>query len=149
MKFNWPLQRYKNVVDKRESMLIADMLRISNLIAQKHQEIARLRQTIKGFLSDLSSQSIDRRMSQHAVVFAALRSEEDNIKSIQAAVKELQLSRDKIQNDLFELRKTQKMLGKLREKAKLKFDQAYEKKQQSEMEELFQLKFARQKFTVA
>jgi flagellar biosynthesis chaperone FliJ len=143
MPFKWSLQRLMDVTDKRELALKAELYELSRRIAAVELDIQHRRELIDQTLADLCEAEINQRLCRHDVLMQSLAGVENEIKTFRGRLWQLGAEREEKTRQLVALQAKKENLHKLRDKARREYDRLLALKEQKQMDEIFQMNYAR------
>ena len=142
-RFVWRLQRVLEIKRKAEQVKRAELLELTERLAQVRGELLIQKKILENIISDIAGREPKMRLGQQAFFLKRARINDELIKRLKENERELAaLQREKIV-EVLRLKRFTEGLERLREKAKMQFIREQEKLEQKELDEATTIGFAR------
>ena len=142
-RFVWRLQRVLEIKRKAEQVKRAELLELTEKLAQARGELLVQKKILENIISDIASREPKTRLGQQEFFLKRARINDELIKKLKENERELAaLQREKIV-EVLRLKRFTEGLERLREKAKMQFIREQEKLEQKELDEATTIGFAR------
>lgn len=142
-RFVWRLQRLLDLKTKQVELLRTQLMALGERIAQIRAGILMHKAEIRSRLAELRQLPPDQRPSKQQVFLQFVHVLDTRIRSMEQTAAELDEQRKQKIKELLDIRKNQKSLEKLREKAKDVYHQQHQQAQQKETDETSNTAYAR------
>lgn len=116
-RFAWSLQRYLDVVRRREDALKASFASASAAVAQSRLAIRRRKQALARVLREIAAKPDSERLIGQEIVLACEPAERKAIEAMSAELEKREARRKELLTQLRDMRARREMLEKLREQA--------------------------------
>jgi flagellar FliJ protein len=142
-RFVWRLQRVLDIRIKEEQKARAELLKLTEKLAQTQSELLAWRKMLEEIINGLTLQNPKQRLSRQEFFLRYSAASDEQIKKFENKVKELESKqRDKI-TEVLKLRRLKEGLDKLRAEAKMQFIKEQEKLEQRQLDEEAAVLFVR------
>ena len=142
-RFAWPLQRYLDVICRREDAAKAQFAEASLAVAQSRRAIRRRTEALASALREIARRPQDQRLADQQIAIDCEPAERRVIATMQARFEELQAVRRQRLVELRDLRARREMLEKLREEARSEHNRQANVEEQRRNDETSQIAFVR------
>lgn len=142
-RFVWRLQRLLDLKTKQHDLLRSQLISLGERIAQIRAGILMHKAEIRSRLADLRQLPPDQRPSRQQVFLQFVHLLDTRIRNMEQTVASLEEQRKQKIRELMEVRKNQKSLEKLRQRAKDAYQRQQQQILQSETDEINSTAFAR------
>ena len=142
-RFVWRLQRLLDLKTKQVELLRAELMALGERIAQIRASILMHKAEIRSRLAELRELPADQRPGKQQIFLQFVHVLDTRIRALEQTASRLDEQRKQKIKELMEVRKNQKSLEKLREKAKEVYHQEQEQAQQKETDETSSTAYAR------
>jgi flagellar FliJ protein len=134
-RFVWRLQRVLDIRIKEERKARAELLKLTEKLAQTQSELLAWRKMLEEIINGLTVENPKKRLGRQEFFLRYSAESDERIKTLENRVKELESKqRDKIA-EVLKLRRFKEGLEKLRTEAKMKFIKEQEKLEQQQLDE--------------
>ena len=134
-RFVWRLQRVLDIRIKEEQKARAELLKLTEKLAETQSELLAWRKMLEEIINGLTVENPKKRLSRQEFFLRYSAESDKRIKILESMVKELELKqRDKIA-EVLKLRRFKEGLEKLRTEAKIRFIKEQEKLEQRQLDE--------------
>ena len=134
-RFVWRLQRVLEIRIKEEQKARAELLKLTEKLAETQSELLARRKMLEEIIDGLTVENPTKRLGRQEFFLRYSAASDEQIKKLQNRVKELELKqRDKIA-EVLKLRRFKEGLEKLRNEAKMQFIKEQEKLDQQQLDE--------------
>ena len=142
-RFVWRLQRVLDIRKKEEQKARAELLELTERLAQKRGELLMQRKILEDIINGLTGENPKKRLGKQEFFLKFSAASNEQIKKLKDKVNELELQqRDKIV-EVLKLRRFKEGLERLRTEAKMRFIKEQEKLEQKELDEGATISFVR------
>lgn len=142
-RFVWRLQRVLDIRKKEEQKARAELLELTERLAQKRGELLMQQKMLEDIINGLTGENPKKRLGKQEFFLKFSAASNEQIKKLEDKVNELELQqRDKIA-EVLKLRRFKEGLEKLRTEAKIRFIKEQEKLEQKELDEGATVSFVR------
>lgn len=142
-RFVWRLQRVLDIRKKEEQKARAELLELTERLAQTRGELLMQQKMLEDIINGLTGENPKKRLGKQEFFLKFSAASDEQIKKLEDKVKELELQqRDKIA-EVIKLRRFKKGLEKLRTEAKMQFIKEQEKLEQKQLDEGYIVSFVR------
>jgi flagellar export protein FliJ len=142
-RFAWRLQRLLDLKVKQQDMLRAELMALSEQLAQLRARVMLHKAEIHGRLAELRELPADERPARQHLFLQFVQVLDDRIRRLEGAAAGLEEQREQKMKALLEIRQGQKSLEKLRERAKTLYHQQLQAAEQKETDETTSRIYAR------
>ena len=134
-RFVWRLQRVLDIRIKEEQKARAELLKLTEKLAETQSELLAWRKMLEEIINDLAMENPKKRLGRQEFFLRYSAASDEQIKKLENRVKELESQqRDKIA-EVIKLRRFKEGLEKLRSEAKMQFIKEQEKLEQQQLDE--------------
>jgi flagellar FliJ protein len=134
-RFVWRLQRVLDIRIKEEQKARAELLKLTEKLAETQSELLAWRKMLEEIINGLAVENPKQRLGKQEFFLRYSKTSNEQIKKLEKRVKELESEqRDKIA-EVLKLRKFKEGLEKLRAGAKMQFIKEQEKLEQKQLDE--------------
>jgi flagellar FliJ protein len=134
-RFVWRLQRVLEIRIKEEQKARAELLKLTEMLAETQSELLARRKMLEEIINGLTVENPTRRLGRQEFFLRYSAASDERIKKLKNRVKELESKqRDKIA-EVLKLRRLKEGLEKLRNEAKMQFIKEQEKLEQQQLDE--------------
>ncbi len=142
-RFVWRLQRVLDVRTKEEQKARAELLKLTEKLAETQSELLVWRKMLDEIINGLTVENPKKRLGRQEFFLRYSSASDEQIKKLENRVKELESKqRDKIA-EVLKLRRFKEGLEKLRTEAKMQFIREQEKLEQQQLDEGATVSFVR------
>lgn len=142
-RFVWRLQRVLDIRKKEEQKARAELLELTERLAQTRGELLMQQKMLEDIINGLTGENPKKRLGKQEFFLKFSAASDEQIKKLEDKVKELELQqRDKIA-EVIKLRRFKEGLEKLRTEAKIQFIKEQEKLEQKQLDEGYIVSFVR------
>jgi len=142
-RFVWRLQRVLDIRTKEEQKARAELLKLTEKLAETQSELLAWRKVLEDIINGLTGENPKKRLGRQEFFLRYSSISDEQIKKLQDKVKELESQqRDKIA-EVLKLRRLKEGLGKMRTEAKVQFIKEQEKLEQQQLDEDATILFVR------
>lgn len=142
-RFVWRLQRVLDIRKKEEQKARAELLELTERLAQTRGELLMQQKMLEDIINGLTGENPKKRLGKQEFFLKFSAASNEQIKKLKDKVNELELQqRDKIA-EVLKLRRFKEGLEKLRTEAKIRFIKEQEKLEQKELDEGATVSFVR------
>ena len=142
-RFVWRLQRVLDIKRKAEQVKRAELLALTEKLAQTRGELLMQKRILEDIISDIGGKNPQKRLGEQEFFLKCAVINDELIKKLKAKERELQAQqRDKI-IEVLKLKRFKEGLEKLRDRAKMQFMKEQERLEQKELDEGATIGFAR------
>jgi len=141
--FVWRLQRVLDIRKKEEQKARAELLELTERLAQTRGELLMQQKMLEDIINGLTGENPKKRLGKQEFFLKISAASNEQIKKLKEKVNELELQqRDKIV-EVLKLRRFNEGLEKLRTEAKMRFIKEQEKLEQKQLDEGATVSFVR------
>ena len=134
-RFVWRLQRVLDIRIKEEQKARAELLKLTEKLAETQSELLAWRKMLEEIINGLAMENPKKRLGRQEFFLRYSAASDEQIKKLENRVKELESQqRDKIA-EVIKLRRFKEGLEKLRSEAKMQFIKEQEKLEQQQLDE--------------
>jgi len=142
-RFAWPLQRYLDVVRRREDALKARLTAAASAVAAARLAIRRRKDALAETLRRIAELAEPRRLADQQVAVGCEPAERRAIEAMAAELAELEAKRKQLLAELRDMRTRREMLEKLRDQARGEYLREVEIEERKDHDQTSQIAFAR------
>jgi flagellar export protein FliJ len=142
-RFVWRLQRLLDVKTKQQDLLRTELMSLGERLAQIRAGIMMHKAEIRSRLSELRQLPADQRPARQQTFLQFVHVLDNRIQSLEHSATDLESQRKKKIKELLDIRKDQKSLENLRQKAKEAYHQEQETALQKDADETGNTSYAR------
>ncbi|NQT02950.1 MAG: hypothetical protein HQ580_13060 [Planctomycetes bacterium] len=134
-RFVWRLQRVLDIRTKEEQKARAELLKLTEKLAETQSELLAWRKVLEDIINGLTGENPKKRLGRQEFFLRYSSISDEQIKKLEDKVKELESQqRDKIA-EVLKLRRLKEGLEKMRTEAKVQFIKEQEKLEQQQLDE--------------
>jgi flagellar FliJ protein len=134
-RFVWRLQRVLDIRIKEEQKARAELLKLTEKLAEAQSELLAWRKMLEEIINGLAVENPKQRLGKQEFFLRYSKTSDEQIKKLEKRVKKLESEqRDKIA-EVLKLRRFKEGLEKLRTEAKMQFIKEQEKLEQQQLDE--------------
>jgi flagellar biosynthesis chaperone FliJ len=142
-RFVWRLQRVLDIRKKEEQKARAELLELTERLAQTRGELLMQQKMLEDIINALAGENPKKRLGKQEFFLKFSATSNEQIKKLEDKVNELELQqRDKIV-EVLKLRRFKEGLERLRTEAKMRFIKEQEKLEQKQLDEGATVSFVR------
>ncbi|MBA7701585.1 hypothetical protein ES703_110325 [subsurface metagenome] len=142
-RFVWRLQRVLDIRKKEEQKARAELLELTERLAQTRGELLMQQKMLEDIINALTGENLKKRLGKQEFFLKFSAASDEQIKKLKDKVNELELQqRDKIA-EVLKLRRFKEGLEKLRTEAKMRFIKEQERLEQKQLDEGATVSFVR------
>jgi len=142
-RFAWRLQRVLDIKRKAEQIKRAELLELTEKLAQARGELLTQKGILEDIISEIAGKKPKRRLGQQEFFLKWAATNDELIKKLKGKERRLQSEQREKIVEVLKLKRFNEGLEKLREKAKMQFIKEQEKLEQKELDEGATIGFAR------
>ena len=142
-RFVWRLQRVLNIKTKEEQTKRAELLKITEKLAQTRSELIIQRRILENIIKDLTDQHPKERLGKQEFFLRCSAINNKVIERLKNKIGELESAQKQKIAEVLKIRKFKKGLEKLRTEAKTRFMKEQERLEQKELDKITTIGFAR------
>lgn len=142
-RFVWRLQRILDIKEKQEQAKKAELIKLTEKLAQTRSELLIQKRKLENIINDLTEQQPRKRLGKQAFFLKCSLTNDEVIKKLKEKAIELELSQRQKIIEVLKVRRFKKGLEKLRAEAKTRFIEEWEKIEQKESDESASIGFGR------
>ena len=142
-RFVWRLQRVLDIRKKEEQKARAELLELTERLAQTRGELLMQQKMLEDIINALTGENLKKRLGKQEFFLKFSAASDEQIKKLKDKVNELELQqRDKIA-EVLKLRRFKEGLERLRTETKMQFIKEQEKLEQKQLDEVATVSFVR------
>jgi len=142
-RFVWRLQRVLDIRKKEEEKARAELLKLTERLAQTRGELLMQQKMLEDIINGLTEENPKKRLGKQEFFLRYSSASDEQIKKLEDKVNELESQqRDKIA-EVLKVRRFKEGLEKLRTEAKMRFIKEQEKLEQKQLDEGATVSFVR------
>ena len=142
-RFVWRLQRVLDIKTKQEQIKRAELLAITEKLAQTRSELLLLKRILTNIIDNITAEKPKRRLGKQEFFLRCSTTNDKLIEKLESKVSELESQQRKKIAELLKVKRFKEGLEKLRAEAKTRFIKEQEKLEQKESDEMTVIGFAR------
>jgi len=142
-RFVWRLQRVLDIKKKEEQKTRAELLELTERIAQKRGELLTKQKILEDIVNGLSGEEPKKRLGKQEFFLRYSVASNEQIKKLKDKVSELESQQREKIAELLKVRRFKEGLEKLQAEAKIQFIKEQEKLEQKELDEGATVSFIR------
>ena len=142
-RFVWRLQRVLDIKAKQEQTKIAELLEVSEKLAQTRGKLLIQQKILEDIIDGLAGENPKKRLSKQEFFLKYSATNDDLIKKLKNKIAELKSEQRKKIAEVLKIKRFKEGLEKLRDEAKIQFIKSEEKLEQKELDERSTIGFAR------
>lgn len=142
-RFVWRLQRVLDIKRKEEQVKRAELLWITEKLAQTQGELLIQKRTLKGIIDSLIKEHPGKRLSKQEFFLGCSATNDKLIKNLESKLTELKTRQKEKITDVLRVKRFKEGLEKLRVEAKTQYMKEQERLEQKDADEMTIMGFAR------
>ena len=142
-RFVWRLQRVLDIKTKEEQTKRAELLELTEKLAQVRGELLMQHRILEDIIDGLTQKNPQKRLGEQEFFLKCSATSDEQIKKLKEKERELESQQRKKIGEVLTVRRFKEGLEKLRAKAKREFIKSAEKLEQKELDEGATISFAR------
>lgn len=142
-QFTWRLQRVLDIKRKEEQIIRAQLLGITEKLAQTRGELLVQKMILKSIIDDLTEEHPSRRLVKQEFFLRSSTTNDELIRKLKNNVSKLGIQQKEKIDEVLKVKRYKKGLEKLRVEAKMQFIREQEKLEQKDSDEMTIMGFAR------
>jgi flagellar FliJ protein len=142
-RFVWRLQRVLDVKTKEEQTKKAELVKLTEKIAQTRSKLLTQKRILDNIIDDLTGQHPKKRLTKQEFFLRCSAANDEVIKELQKKLSELEQAQKQKIADVLKTKRFKEGLEKLRAQVKARFINEQEKLEQKELDERATAGFAR------
>jgi flagellar protein FliJ len=142
-RFVWRLQRVLDIREKEEQIKRAELFAITEQLTKTQDELLVQKNILKKTIEELSQAKPCERLGKQQLFFEFSAVNDKLIANLEKKIKGLKKQQQEKIQEVIKIKKYKEGLGKLRTQAKEQFVKEQEKLEQTQMDELTTMRFAR------
>lgn len=147
-KFAWRLQRVLDIKDKAEKFKRTELLQLSEKLAEAHAVLRAQQRLLRDTLAQVGRLEDSGRVNEQALVLKQSAYNDQSLRRLQAVIAKLEVQKEAKAAEVLALRREREGLERLRTQALETFTAEQEKREQSEVDNQVNMRFARQRQVV-
>ena len=142
-RFAWRLQRVLDIKAKEEQIKRAELIGVTEKLAQTRGALAMQKRLLKNIIDGLVEETPEKRLARQELFMKSSVTDDKLIEKFESRVRQLETQQKEKIAEVLEVRRFKEGLEKLRVEAKAQFIQEQEKLEQKEADEMATIGFAR------
>ena len=142
-RFVWRLQRVLDIRAKEEETKRAELLEITERLAETRGGLLTRQRILKDIISDIAEKKLQKRLGEQEFFLKYSITSDEEIKKLQNKVSELESEQREKIVEVLKARRSKEGLEKLRAEAKRQFIENQEKLEQKDLDEMAGISFVR------
>ena len=142
-RFVWRLQRVLEIKTKSEQTKRAELLKLTEKLAQTRGELLMQKRILEGIISDIAGKNPQKRLGQQEFFLKWAATNDELIEKLKGKERELKTQQRKKIAEVLKIKRFKEGLQRLRDKAKMQFIKEQEKLEQKELDEGATISFTR------
>lgn len=142
-RFVWRLQRVLDIKRKAEQIKRAELLALTEKLAQTRGELLIQKRILENIVSDIAGRKAKRRLGQQEFFLKWAETNDELINKLKEEEHRLEAQQKEKIAEVLKLRRFRKGLEKLRDRARMQFIREQEKLEQRESDDRTTISFAR------
>ena len=134
-RFVWRLQRVLDIKTKAEQIKRAELLELTEELAQTRGELLMQKRILEELMSIIAGENPKKRLGQQEFFLRCAEINDELIRKLREKERELAVQQREKIAEVLELRRFKEGLEKLRDKARMQFMKEQEKLEQKELDE--------------
>ncbi len=134
-RFIWRLQRVLDIRIKEEQKARAELLKLTEKLAETQSELLAWRKMLEEIINGLTVENPKKRLGRQEFFLRYSAASDERIKTLENRIKELELQQRAKIAEVLKLRRIKEGLEKLRTEAKMQFIKEQEKLEQQQLDE--------------
>ena len=144
-RFVWRLQRVLDIRKKEEQKARAELLELTERLAQTRGELLRQQKMLEDIINGLTGENPKKRLGKQEFFLKFSAASDEQIKKLEDEVKELESQQRAKITEVLKLRRFKEGLEKLRTETKMQFIKEQERLEQKQLDEGATVLFVRKK----
>ncbi len=144
-RFVWRLQRVLDIKKKQEQKTRAELLELTEKIAQRRGELLAKQMILEDIINGLSAEGPKKRLGKQEFFLRYSAASNEQIKKLKDKVSELESQQREKIAELLKVKRFKEGLERLQAEAKIQFIKEQEKLEQKELDEGATVSFVRKK----
>ncbi|MHC4259621.1 MAG: hypothetical protein ACYSTF_04320 [Planctomycetota bacterium] len=142
-RFVWRLQRVLDIKRKAEQVKRAELLALTEKLAQTRGELLIQKRILENIVSDIAGKNAKKRLGQQEFFLKWAETNDELIKKLKEEERRLQAQQKEKIAEVLKLRRFREGLENLRDRARMQFIREQEKLEQKESDDRTTISFAR------
>jgi flagellar biosynthesis chaperone FliJ len=142
-RFAWRLQRVLDIKKKEEQKERAELLRLTEMLAERRGELLMRQKILKDAIDGLAAVGPKKRLGEQEFFLRHVGTNDEQIRKVKDRISELESQQKEKIADVLKIRRFTEGLEKLRVEAKRQFIAEQEKLDQKELDEAATISFLR------
>ncbi len=142
-RFAWRLQRVFDIRRKEEQIKRAELLGVTEKLAQARGGLAMQKRLLKDIIDGLTEEHPGKRLSRQELFLKSSVTNDELIEKLESRIRQLETEQKEKIADVLKVRRFKEGLEKLRVEAKVQFINEQEKLEQKEADEMAAISFVR------
>ena len=142
-RFVWRLQRVLDIKKKEEQKKRAELLELTEKVAQTRGELLTEQKILEYIINGLTGENPKRRLGEQEFFLRYSATNDEQIKKLKNKLSELELQQREKIAELLKIRRFKEGLERLRVEAKIQFIKEQEKLEQKQLDETATVSFVR------
>ena len=142
-RFVWRLQRVLDIKTRQEQVKRAELLAITEKLAQTRSELLLQKRILKNIIDNITAEKPKRRLGKQEFFLKCSTTTDELIKKLESKLNKLESQQKEKIVEVLKVKRFKEGLEKLRTEAKTRFIKEQEKLEQKEADEMTTLAFAR------
>ena len=142
-RFVWRLQRVLDIKKKEEQKKRAELLELTEKVAQTRGELLTEQKILEDIINGLTGENPKRRLGEQEFFLRYSATNDEQIKKLKNKLSELELQQREKIAELLKIRRFKEGLERLRVEAKIQFIKEQEKLEQKQLDETATVSFVR------
>ena len=143
IRFAWRLQRVLDIKGKEEQIKRAELLGVTEKLAQTRGGLAMQKRLLKNIIEGLTEEHPGKRLARQELFMKSSVTDDELIEKLESRVRQLETEQKEKIAEVLKVRRFKEGLEKLRVEAKSQFIKEQEKLEQKEADEMASIGFAR------
>lgn len=148
-RFEWRLQRVLDIKVKAERLKRAELLQLSERLAEAHAVLRVQQRMLRDTLNRVGALDAATRMQEQALVLKQSAHNDQHIRRLQETIAQIEAEKEAKAAEVLELRREREGLERLRTQALEAYIAEQDKHEQKEVDDRVSMKFARERQTVS
>ena len=142
-RFAWRLQRVLDIRKKEEQIKRAELMAVTERMAQVQTEVMLKKITLKNMLDSMAKENPKKRLAKQEFFLRCSERDDELIRKLETKISELKIQQKEKIAEILKIRQYKEGLEKLRTEAKIQFIKEQEKLDQKNADERTGIGFAR------
>jgi len=142
-RFGWRLQRVLDIKRKTEQVKRAELLALTEKLAQTRGELLMQKRILEDIISDITGKNPQKRLEEQEFFLKWAATNDELIKKLRGKEHELEAQQREKIVEVLKLKRFKEGLERLRDKAKMQFIKEQEKLEQKELDQGATIRFTR------